>query len=239
MAMNIITIIGVIFTVLAGWIAWKEYTKKQELELLGSQISAEEYLEKCYKNNELSIWVKDNLAQKFTRILKMNHIINNRLIELYENNLIDYNDLIKCYRYGHPQIRFMISDHISFIRDIQFLPIVRTSYTAEIFFLKSMYILGFIPLFISFYEFSQISLEIKSFKFFDIFYFSMLFLQGAVIIFVSFYFKRIAENANLFVTKLHEAEVQYQKLDHPNQVKKAFSFSRSDQNEKFPPTQNT
>ncbi|WP_125518648.1 hypothetical protein [Acinetobacter pittii] len=221
MAMNIITIIGVIFTVLASWIAWKEYTKKRELESLGEQISAEEYLKKCYENEEFSTWVKDNLAQKFTRILTMNHIINNRLIELHENNLINYNNLIKYYRYGHPQIRFIISDHISFIRDIQFLPIVKTSYTTEMFFLKSMYILGLIPIFISFYEFFQIALEIKSFKFFDIFYSFMLFLQGSVIIFVSFYFKRIVENANLFVTKLHEAEVQYQKLTTPKQVKKS------------------
>ncbi len=220
MTMNIITIIGVIFTVLAGWITWKEYVRRQELEALGDHISAEEYLKKCYDNDDLSAWNKDNLAQKFTRILKMNHVINNRLIELHENNLIDYNDLVKKYRYGHPQIRYIKSDHVSFIRDIQFLPLVKTSYSTEMFFLTSMFIFGLIPIGISFYEFAQIALEIKGFKLFDVFYFFTLFLEGAVIVFVSFYFKRIVENANLFVTKLHEAEVNYQKLKNPKKVKK-------------------
>lgn len=225
MVMNLITIVGVIFTVLAGWIAWREYTKKRELELLGDQISAEEYLKKCYKNNDTSSWTKDNLAQKFTRILAMNYIINNRLIELHENNLIIYNELIKYYRYGHSQIRFIRSSHISFIRDIQFLPIVKTSYITEILFLKSLCLFGFLPLFISFYEFSLIALENKSFKSFDIFYFLILFLQGAIIIFVSLYFKRVVENANLFVTKLHEAEVLYQKIKQPKQIKKPLHMS--------------
>lgn len=175
MIMNIITIIGVIFTVLAGLIAWKEYIKKQELDILGNQVSAEEYIKECYENDNNSIWYKDNLAQKFTRILKMDHILNNRLIELYENNLINYNNLIRNFRYGYPQIRYIRSNYISFIRDIQFLPLVKTSYVKEMFFLKCMFILGFIPIFISFYEFAQISLENKKFKIFDVFYFFTLF----------------------------------------------------------------
>lgn len=49
--------------------------------------------------------------------------------------------------------------------------------------------------------------------------FLLFFLQGAIIIYVSLYFKRITENANLFVKKLHEAEVKFIKLKDPKQVK--------------------
>lgn len=65
MIMNITTIIGVIFTVLAGWIARKEYIKKQEIEALGNHISADFYLKECFDNENNSIWYKDNIAQKF------------------------------------------------------------------------------------------------------------------------------------------------------------------------------
>lgn len=218
--MNFITVLGVIFTILAGWVALRQYLHKQELEALGNYISSEEYLAKCYDNNNYNKWVKDNLAQRFTRILKINHIILNRLIELHENNLIDYNCLLKYYRYGNTQIRFVQSDHVSFIRDIQFLPFIKTSYRKEMFFLNCVLILGLLPIFISFFEFTSIILENKDVKFFDFFYFCILFLQGVIVFYVSVYFKRIARNANLFVTKLHEAEVEFLKIKNPKQVKK-------------------
>lgn len=222
MIMNIITLIGVIFTVICGWIAWKESIKKQELEALGDSISAEEYLSKCYKNDSISTWCKDNLAQKFTKILKMDHILNNRLIELHENNLIEYNDLIKNYRYGHPQIRYIRSNYVNFIRDIQFLPYVKSNYSSEKIFLSFMLFLGFFPICISIYEISQFSLKNKDINFLNLFSLSTLFVQGLITIFVSMYFNRIVENANLFVTKIHEAEVKFLQLKNIHQVKKNF-----------------
>lgn len=220
MTMNIATIIGVIFTVLAGWIAWKEYIKKQEVEALGNHISADLYLKECFNNDSNSTWYKDNFAQKFTRILNMSHVLNNRLIELHENNLLDYNNLIKNYKYGYSQIRLIKSDYVSFIRDVQFFPLVQTSYRTEKFFLTCAFVLGFIPVFISIYEVAQISLNNKELNFFNVFSLSALFLEGAIIIYVSSYFNRIVENANLFVTKLHEAEAKYIKLKDPKKVKK-------------------
>lgn len=218
--MNIVTIIGVIFTVLVGCISWKEYIKKQEIEALGNHISADFYLKECFNNDSNSLWYKDNLAQKFTRILNMSHILNNRLIELHENNLLNYNNLIKKYRYGYSQIRFIKSDHVSFIRDIQFSPMLKSSYKSEKFVLGFMFILGALLLFISIYEISKISLQNKELNFLELFNITGIFLEGIMIIYVTLYFKRATENAYLFVKLLHEAEIKFLRIKEPKKVKK-------------------
>lgn len=83
-----------------------------------------------------------------------------------------------------------------------------------------MFILGCIPVFLSIHEVAQISSNNTELNFFNILTLSALFLQGAIIIYVSIYFNRVVENANLFVTKLHEAEVKYIKLKDPKKVKR-------------------
>lgn len=217
---NFISIIGVLCAALACVIPWKEYMKKRESDAIGNQISAEDYLKNCYDNNENSNWCKDDLAQKLTRIIGMNHTLNNRLIELHENDLIDYHRFLNYYRNGSTQIRFIKSDHVSFIRDIQFSPILKSTYKLEKFVLGVMFLLGLVLLLIPIYEVSRISLQNKELNFIELFNVTCIFLEGIIIICVALYFKRIIENAYLFVTLLHEAEVKFLKIKSPKKVKK-------------------
>lgn len=211
-------IVGLITLLVTIYFKRHEITSIKHKKISDRLSSSIQYFEKYYEAGQTNQLVLDRAAQDLAKCVFVNHALANKLIDLHQNFLIDFDEMIFIFEDGHYYLEFKKCKEIDVKKDIYIKPF----WILGLGFRKGLFVLGyFIFAFIGIMLLFTILnkglgtsplawiLSVVSIIFSTFFIISALFFLTLE--------SRLAQ-ASKFIVRLVDADEKYKKIEMPKRI---------------------
>lgn len=195
-----------------------EITSLKHKKISDRLSSSVQYFEKYYDAGQTNQLILDRAAQDLAKSPFVNHAFVNKLIDLHQNFLLDFDEMIFHFEEGRRYIEFKKGKEFEVKSDIYIKPFWKFGLK----FRKALFILGYFvfciigSVFIGTFLNSGVGkLPAEWIVSFSRIVFGLLFILGALLCLV---FESQLKQASKFIVKLSDADERYKKIEKPKRI---------------------
>lgn len=211
-------IVGLITILVTIYFKRHEITSLKHKKISDRLSSSIQYFEKYYEPGQTNQLVLDRAAQDLAKCVFVNHAIVNKLIDLHQNFLLDFDEMIFLFDDGHYYIEFKKSKELDVNKNIYIKPFGKFGLVLR----KGLFIFGyFIFAFIGLMLFSAVLYVGLGTS-------AIAWILSVALIIISIFFIVIAfffltfesrlSQASKFIKRLLDADEKYKKIERPKRI---------------------
>ena len=207
-------IAGIFITIITLFLKRHEITSLKHKKISDRLASSVQYFEKYYERGQTNQLVLDRAAQDLAKSPNVDHNLVNRLIELHQNYLINFDRMILLFDDGVQYIIYKKRQTLDLSKDLLIKPFLNLGSTPRRYlFIAGYFIFAFIGGMLLWVVINSIGVQ---------------FIVNIVFIFASFILIALAllclvledklQSASDFVKELKEADEKYKAMEKPKTI---------------------
>ncbi|WP_151707553.1 hypothetical protein [Acinetobacter sp. TUM15064] len=207
-------IVGALVAIITLFLKRHEITSLKHKKISDRLASSIQYFEKYYERGQTNQLVLDRAAQDLAKSPNVDHNLVNKLIELHQNYLVNFDRMIFLFDYGIQYIYYKKGQNLNISRDLTIKPFLFLNPTIRrYFFIAGYFIFALIGsvFFLAINTLSNIQIVVNI----------SLFFIGCAFIALAFLFLVLEDrlkDADDFIKELNAASEKYKAIEKPRTI---------------------